>query len=168
MPARAYSLRSETSRSVFTGVAIAAAAVGVSALLARGLAPPEDAAVPLSDFEEQPGRLEKPRRLAFGAVWAPAFLALTVSGLKIWFAPRSPARTQALTLWGLTQALNAAWMALGPSRLGGKVATTVASLGAAGAYAWRAHRVDVSAARMAAPYLAWLGPTEPDPKTTVH
>lgn len=166
MPAHAYPLGSKASRSVLTGVAIAAAAVGVSALLARGLAPPEDAYVPTSDFEEEVGKLEKPKRTAFGVVWAPAFLALTLSGLKIWFAPRSPARTQALTLWGLTQALNAAWMALGPARFGGKVATTVASLGAAGAYAWKAHKVDVSAARMAAPYFAWLSPSEPEP--TVH
>ena len=80
MPANAYPLKSATSRSVLTGVAIAAAAVGVSALLARGLAPPEDAYVPYSDFEEEAGKLEKPKRTAFGIVWAPAFLALTLSG----------------------------------------------------------------------------------------
>jgi benzodiazapine receptor len=172
MPSETYRARPGVSQSVrpaLTGLAIAAAAVGLSALLARSLAPPEDAYEPYSDYDAPPKPLEKPARTLFGLVWAPAFLALTVSGLKIWFAPRSPARTQALTLWGLTQALNAAWMALGPSRLGGKLATTVASVGAAGAYAWRAHRVDLAVARMAAPFLPGLTPAEPRPgKPTLH
>lgn len=156
-------------RPVLTGVAIAAGAVAISALLARGLAPPEDAFEPYSDYEPPPLPMARPAKTLFGLIWAPAFLALTLSGLRVWFAPRSPARTQALTLWGLTQAINAAWMALGPSRLGGKLATAVASAGAAGAFAWRARRVDVSVARMAAPYLAWLTPAQdPDPKATVH
>jgi len=160
---------SQSVRPVLTGVAIAAAAVGVSALLARSLAPPEDAFEPYSDYDAPDVPGEKPRRTLFGLVWAPAFLVLTLSGLRIWFAPRSPARTQALTLWGLTQALNAAWMALGPARLGGKLATVIASLGSAGAYAWRARRVDVAAARMAAPYLAWLTPAEGKAeKATLH
>jgi translocator protein len=155
-------------RPVLTGVAIAAGAVAVSALLARSLAPPEDSFEAYSDYDAPEPRLEKPKRTLFGLVWAPAFLVLTLSGLRLWFAPRSRQRTEALTLWGLTQAINAAWMALGPARLGGRLATAVASLGAAGAYAWRAHRVDVSAARMAAPYLAWLRAAERPAKVTLH
>lgn len=158
-------------RPVLTGVAIAAGAVAVSALLARSLAPPEDAIETYSDYDAPPPRFEQPKRTLFGVVWAPAFLVLTLSGLRLWFAPRSRQRTEALTMWGLTQAINAAWMALGPGRLGGRLATAVASLGATGAFAWRAHRVDVSSARMAAPYLAWLAPADPDArpvKATVH
>ena len=90
-------------------------------------------------------------------IWPPLFLALTVSGLRIWTAPRSPARTQALTLWGVVQALNALWMALGPRKLGGPLATAVTSLGASAAYAWRARKVDAPAAGMVAPYVGWLG-----------
>ena len=84
-------------------------------------------------------------------------MALTLSGLRIWNAPRSAARTQALTLWGAVQALNAVWMALGPKRLGGQLATAVASLGTAGAYVWRARQVDPPAASMVAPYVGWIG-----------
>jgi tryptophan-rich sensory protein len=138
-------------RPVLTGVAIAAAAVGLSALLARSLAPPEDAVEAYSDYDAPEPKGAKPARTVFGVVWAPTFLALTLSGLRIWFSPRSPARTQALTLWGLTQALNAAWMALGPSRLGGRLATTVASVGTAGAFAWRAQKAGAAAARLNAP-----------------
>src|SRR4029450_10932691 len=111
-------------------------------------------------------RLEQPRLTpppkAFAAIWPPLFMALTISGLRIWNAPPSPARTQALTLWGAVQALNAVWMALwprrpvqrlnpvwmalGPRRLGGQVSTAVASLGASAAYVWRARKVDPPAA----------------------
>jgi benzodiazapine receptor len=84
-------------------------------------------------------------------------MALTLSGLRIWNAPPSPARTQALTLWGVVQALNAVWMAIGPRHLGGQLATSVASLGTSAAYAWRARQVDGPAAGMVAPYVGWLG-----------
>ena len=55
------------------------------------------------------------------------------------------------------QALNAVWMALGPRRLTGQLATAVASLGAAMAYAWRARKVDPPAANLVAPYVGWIG-----------
>ena len=48
-------------------------------------------------------------------------------------------------------------MALGPKRLGGQLATATAALGAAGAYVWRAKRVDPPAAGMVAPYVGWIG-----------
>jgi tryptophan-rich sensory protein len=57
----------------------------------------------------------------------------------------------------MVQGLNALWMALGPSRLGGQLASAVASLGASLAYAWRARRVDAPAANLAAPYVGWIG-----------
>jgi tryptophan-rich sensory protein len=169
-----------SAQHVLTGVAITAGAVALSAVLAKVFAPKEDDGyVPLSDYEDpNPApRLEKPRRALFAVVWPPIFLALTLSGLRIWNAPRSPARTQALTLWGVTQALNAAWMALGPARLGGQLATAVASLGAVGAYAWRAGKVDPAAAQAVVPYAGWMGVAsalkdellkKSDPEPTVH
>ncbi len=150
--------RGRTAQHVLTGVALTAGAVALSAILARVLAPPEDAPrEAYSDYEEPGPEAAQPRRAFFAVIWPPLFMALTISGLKVWNAPHSPARTQALTLWGVTQALNAVWMALGPARLGGQVATAVASLGAAAAYAWRAGKVDAQAAGMVAPYLGWMG-----------
>jgi tryptophan-rich sensory protein len=90
-------------------------------------------------------------------IWPPLYLALTISGLRIWNAPKSPARTQALALWTLVQALNAAWLALGPRRLGGQLATATTALGASGAYVWRAKKVDAPAANLVAPYVGWIG-----------
>jgi benzodiazapine receptor len=148
--------RGRSLRHILIGVAVTGGAVALSALIARRHAPTVDNPQVKADYDalEQPAL--KPPRAAFAIVWPPLFLALTLSGLRIWNAPRSPARTQALTLWGMVQALNALWMALGPRRLGGQLATAVASLGTSAAYAWRARQVDAPAAGMVAPYLGWI------------
>ena len=138
------------AQDVLTGLALTAGAVAVSAVLAKAFSPPEDYPEAYSDYEDpnppEPAAAT-PRRTLFGVLWPPLFLALTLSGLRIWSAPRGPARTQALTLWAMAQALNTVWMAFGPRRLGGQVASTVASIGAAGAYAIRARRLDPAANR---------------------
>jgi tryptophan-rich sensory protein len=149
--------RGRSTQHLLTGVAITAGAVLTSALIAARNAPtPSNPKVKRAyDALEKPDF--QPPSKAFALIWPPLFLALTVSGLRIWNAPASPARTQALTLWGAAQALNAAWMALGPRRLGGQLATAVASLGTSMAYAWRARQVDPPAANLVAPYLGWIG-----------
>jgi tryptophan-rich sensory protein len=139
------------------GLGVTAGAVLGSAVIARINAPTSNS----PKRRAQDAALDLPvsarPRPAFSMIWPPLFLALTVSGLRIWNAPRSPARTQALTLWGGVQALNALWMALGPRRLGSQLATAVASLGASAAYVWRARQVDAPAAKMVAPYVGWIG-----------
>jgi tryptophan-rich sensory protein len=148
--------RGRSLQHVALGLAITGGAVLVSALIARRNAPTADHPQTKADYDalEQPSF--KPPRAAFAIIWPPMFLALTLSGLRIWNAPRSPARTQALALWGGVQVLNALWMALGPKRLGGQLATAVASLGTSAAYAIRARKVDAPAAGMVAPYLGWI------------
>ena len=143
-------------RHILLGIAVTAGAVALSAVIARRLAPPAEIPEAWAEGDEPEHSEFKPRRVVFAVVWPPLFLALTLSGLRIWNAPRSPARTQALTLWGMVQALNAIWMALGPKRLGGQLAAAVASIGATVAYAVRARRVDAPAADLAAPYLGWI------------
>lgn len=148
--------RGRSARHVLIGLGLTGGAVLASALIARRNAPTEDNPEVYSDYEE----LEKPKitppKPVFALVWPPLFLALTLSGLRIWNAPRSAARAQALTLWSAVQALNAAWMALGPKRLGGQLTTAVAALGTAAAYVWRARGVDPPAASMVAPYVGWI------------
>jgi tryptophan-rich sensory protein len=139
------------------GLGLTVGAVAVSALVARMHAPSEDNYEVYSDYEELVQPEIKPPSKVFALIWPPLFMALTLSGLRIWNAPRSAARTQALTLWGAVQALNAVWMALGPKRLGGQLAAAVASLGTSAAYVWRARRVDPPAANMVAPYVGWIG-----------
>jgi benzodiazapine receptor len=146
-----------STRHVLIGVAITAGAVLVSALVARANAP-----IPQNPEAERAwNALDKPPvtppRSAFAVIWPPLFMALTLSGLRIWNAAPSPARTQALRLWGTVQALNALWMALGPRHPGGQMTTAVASLGTSAAYAWRARQVDAPAANMVAPYVGWIG-----------
>jgi len=149
--------RGRSTRHVLVGLGVTAGAVLASALIARANAP-----IPVNpDAEHAYGKLDKPGfsppKAAFAVIWPPLFIALTLSGLRIWNAPPSAARTQALTLWGAVQALNAVWMAAGPRHLGGQLATAVASLGTSAAYAWRARQVDAPAANMVAPYVGWIG-----------
>ncbi|HKR87254.1 MAG TPA: TspO/MBR family protein [Phenylobacterium sp.] len=149
--------RGRSTEHLLVGLGVTAAAVMGSALIARlnGPAPDNPKAQAKHQALKNPG--SAPPRSAFSVIWPPLFLALTVSGLRIWNAPKSLARTQALTLWGVVQALNALWMALGPGRLGGRLATAVSSLGASAAYVWRAQRVDAPAANLVAPYVGWIG-----------
>ena len=149
--------RGRSARHILIGLGLTAGAVALSALVARLNAPPEETWEVYSDYEELTPSEAKPPPKLFGMVWPPLYLALTLSGLRIWNAPRSAERTQALTLWGVVQGLNAVWMALGPKRLGGELATAIASLGTATAYVWRARQVDPPAASLVAPYVGWIG-----------
>jgi len=149
--------RGRSARHILIGLGLTAGAVALSALVAKLNAPPEEAWELYSDYEEQVPVEAKPPPRVFGMVWPPLYLALTLSGLRIWNAPKSAARTQALTLWGVVQGLNAVWMALGPKKLGGQLATAIASLGTAAAYVWRARQVDPPSASLVAPYVGWIG-----------
>lgn len=146
-----------TMRHVLIGLGLTGLAVGASAYAGWRNAPSE--ANP--DNQRAYDRLDQPKITppdrVFSMVWPPLFLALTLSGLRIWNAPASPRRTRALALWGAVQALNAVWMILGPRRLGGQLAAAVASFGTSGAYVWQARGVDAPAGAMVAPYLSWIG-----------
>jgi benzodiazapine receptor len=143
-----------SGRHVATGVALTAGAVLLSWALARQNAPDAPKAQAQYDRLDKPGFA--PPKAAFTAVWPPLYIALTLSGLRIWNAPASPARTRALALWSLVQGFNALWMGFGFKHLGGQMTASVASLGTSLAYAWQARKVDAPAAGMLAPYLGWV------------
>ncbi len=149
--------KGRSTQHLMIGLGLTAGAVVLSALVARANAPTDDNPKVQRAYDRLEETPLQPPKTAFAVIWPPLFLALTLSGLRVWNAPPSAARTQALTLWGAVQALNAVWMALGPRHLGGQLATSVASLGASAAYAWRARRVDAPAAGMVAPYVGWIG-----------
>jgi benzodiazapine receptor len=149
--------RGRSAQHILLGVGLTVGAVAISTLVAKLNAPPEDEYEVYSDYDEPVVVEARPPSRVFATVWPPLFMALTLSGLRIWNAPKSVARTQALTLWGTVQALNVVWMALGPKRLGGQLAAAVASLGTAAAYVWRARQVDAASANLVAPYVGWIG-----------
>jgi tryptophan-rich sensory protein len=149
--------RGRSGRHLLIGLGLTAGAVVASALVARANAPTPDNPRVYAAYQALEHPRFTPPRPIFVYVWPPLFLALTLSGLRVWNAPRSRARTQALTLWGFVQGLNALWMALGPRRLASQLATAIATLGTAGAFVWRARRVDAPAAGMVAPYVGWIG-----------
>lgn len=153
----AINARDNAASHVMAGIGLTVGAVLVSALIARANAPTSKNPRVKAEYDRlKPTGLQPPPAV-FAAVWPPLFMALTLSGLRIWNAPASAARTRALTLWGLIQGFNALWMALGPRRLGSQLTTAVATLGAAGAYALQARKVDAPAGALASPYLGWIG-----------
>jgi|KBSSwiStaDraftv2_1062776.scaffolds.fasta_scaffold08320_3 translocator protein len=141
---------------IAAGIALTAGAVLASALLAGHNAPTAANPKVKAEYDRLRKPVFTPPRQAFAVIWPPLFLALTISGLRVWNAPPSRARTQALGLWGAVQGLNALWMALGPKRLGAQLAAAVASFGTSAAYAWRARAVDPPASNLVAPYLGWI------------
>jgi benzodiazapine receptor len=149
--------RGRSMSHVAAGLALTAGAVLVSAMISGAAAPTKANPKAKAAYD----RLDKPPmtppKSAFAMIWPPLFLSLTLSGLRIWNAPASPARSQALSLWGAVQVLNTVWMALGPGRLGGQLAAAIASFGTSAAYIWRARKVDPPASSMVAPYLGWVG-----------
>jgi tryptophan-rich sensory protein len=149
--------RGRTTPHLLIGLGVMASAVLASALIARANAPTADHPRIYAAYQALDHPRFTPPRPLFIYVWPALFLALTLSGLRIWNAPRSPARAQALTLWSFIQGLNALWMALGPRRLRSQLVTALTTLGAAGAYLWRARRVDAPAAGIVAPYVGWIG-----------
>ncbi len=145
-----------TTRHIATGLVITGGAVALAALIAHLAKPAPEDPEAYSDYEElNPPEPPKPPSI-FSTVWPPLFVALTLSGFRVWNAPSSFARTQALALWGLVQGLNAGWLAWGPKRIGGRMATAGLTLGTSALYAWRVRRVDPASATLVAPYVGWI------------
>ena len=135
---------------VGTGLLLVGGALALS--VALGKFAQHDAEAKEEERQEE-GDSDEPRQLS--AVWPPLFLALTVSGFRIWNAPRSRMRTLALGMWGAVQAMNLVLMAFGPKRLGGQTAVAFAATGSALAYAKLAQKVDRGAASLVTPFVGW-------------
>lgn len=148
---------SNTVGHILIGVLLAGAAVAAAELMAGGHKTIDEEPDLMSDFAEIQKPVENPPKAAFAVIWPSMFTALTISGLRVWNAPPSATRTRALTLWGVVQAFSAAWMALGPNRVGGRVAAAVASIGAGAVYAWHAAKVQPPPGAVAAPTAGWMG-----------
>lgn len=107
--------------------------------------------------------LRKPRFTApsalYPVVWSALYAGAAISAWRVWRTPSSRARTEALALWGGQLVLNTAWSPLffGAHRPRLALADLGGNLGALGAYAAAAARVDGVAAALVGPYLGWLG-----------
>ena len=146
---------------VALGVLIALGAVGATAAIAS--LRPQPAA---------PGSTPQPPSSPMRAVWPALFSFTTVAAIRVWNAPHSPARTQALTLWGAMQGVNAVWMIVRPTRQATQAAAAISTAAITMIYARAAGRVDEKAARMVAPAgwtsLAGLIAGRPTPPQSVH
>jgi len=135
------------------GAALAGGAIVAALIMGRRhekVLDDEMYAVEFAEMHEPVAHQPKPLT---SLILPPLFIAMTLSGLRTWNAPSSPARTRALTIWSLVQGFNALWLGLGAKRLGGQLGAATASLAASAAYAIEARKVGGGAA----PDLGWLG-----------
>ena len=156
-PTYASQMRNRAAGNLIIGLGLAAGAVLAANLVARQAVYTPDDPETEGEYGAYWGKgAERPHTLV-AMLWPPLYMALTVSGLRVWNAPASPQRSKALTLWGLIQGFNALWMAWGPKRVGGQALAAAASVGATAAYAWEASRVKANKNPAAEPYSGWMG-----------
>ena len=136
--------RGRTAGHVGGGLLLVAGAIALSAALGH---------YSDDELQEERGTLDDPDDAPVSAVWTPLFLALTASGLRVWNAPGSSARTAALTMWTVIQGVNAAWLLLGPRRLGGSTGVSLGATAVAFAYLRAVERLDHRAAAWVAPFV---------------
>ena len=100
-----------------------------------------------------------PPPFVFALVWPALYASAAWSAWRVWKTPSSPARTTALTLWGVQLACNVAWSPIffGAHRPRLALADLGGNFVALGAYAAAASKVDREAAALVTPYLGWLG-----------
>jgi tryptophan-rich sensory protein len=95
---------------------------------------------------------------AFPLVWSTLYTLNAVSAARVYRSEPSAGRSRALGLWGVQQALNAAWSPLffGQRRPRAALVDIGILWVAIGAYLASARRVDKLAATLVTPYLAWV------------
>lgn len=152
--------RAGVAGHVAMGVGLTLFAVAAAEIVSRRHKRLIDMPDTMAEYAELQAPVSSPQRAMFNIAWPPLFMALTLSGLKVWNAPRGEARTRALTLWSLATGFNVLWMALGPRRLGGRVATATAALGTAAAFGVSATKVGGVDNPFSNPYVGWMGVAE--------
>lgn len=138
---------------IAVGAALAGGAILAAVMMGRrheAVLDDEMYAVEFAEMHEPVAHQPKPLT---SLLLPPLFIAMTLSGLRTWNAPASPARTRALTIWSLVQGFNALWLGLGARRVGGQLGAATASLAASAAYALEARKVGGGVA----PDFGWIG-----------
>ena len=94
----------------------------------------------------------------FAPVWTALYAMIAISGARVAATPPGPERTRALRWWSAQLALNAAWSPLffGAKLPAAALANILLMLAAIAIYTVASRKVDVKAAWLMAPYLAWV------------
>lgn len=135
---------------VALGLAVTVGFALASAALAKGVVEPRRR-TRLQAMKGEGPVTERPRG-SLGLLIPAVFSATTLSALRVWNAPSRTERTNALSLWAVAQAANAALLAVRPASRFGQIAAAMTSAGLAAAFAHEARRVDVRAGKLAAPF----------------
>lgn len=93
----------------------------------------------------------------FGPVWTVLYGTVALSGWRVYRQPPSPTRSAALAWWAGQLGLNTAWSVLffGRHKTRAALVDIGLLLGSIAAYMAVTSKVDRTASRMMAPYLAW-------------
>ena len=151
-----HQIRKVMNKKSAVGAAIVGGAVVGTAILGSLFNPAS------GSTREWYSRLEKPSfnppDAVFAPVWTALYVAIALSGHRVWCSAGGRERTKTLALWSAQITLNAAWS---PLFFGAK--KPVLALGdllllvpAVGLYASAARKVDKPAAWLMSPYLAWI------------
>lgn len=138
---------------IAVGAALAGGAIVAALIMGRRHEQALDDEMYAVEFAEMHEPVAHQPKPLTSLILPPLFIAMTLSGLRTWNAPSSPARTRALTIWSLVQGFNALWLGLGARRVGGQLGAATASLAASAAYAIEARKVGGGTA----PDFGWLG-----------
>ena len=105
---------------------------------------------------EKPGFTPPPP--AYAAAWTGIQAGLAWGGYRLLRRPPSPARTRALTVWGVNQAAIASWSAVffGQRAPGAGTLAAAAMVVTAGGYVLAAAEEDGKAAAAGVPLVGWL------------
>lgn len=148
--------RGRSAAHVAGGLVLVAGAMLASAVVAymegSSEANPKERAR-LDSLEKPPFQ---PSKKSFSAVWPPMFLLLTLSAVRIWNAPSSPARSRALGVWFGIQVMHAVTMAVGVKHQTAQLIANVATMLGGLAYAREAKDVDPPSAAIITPYVSWM------------
>lgn len=99
-----------------------------------------------------------PPPAVFGPVWGTLYVMIAVAGWRVYRAPSSRRRSQALAWWAAQMAFNGAWSPLffGKRDPEAALVDLVAMAGSIGAFTATARKVDRRAAQLMLPYMAWV------------
>jgi benzodiazapine receptor len=141
-------VRSALALVIFLALAFAAAAIG-------GVS----AAGGTEDWYESLRRPSwRPPNWVFGPVWTVLYVTIAVAGWLVWRERGSDGVTEALAIWAVQLALNAAWTGLffGLHRPGLAFVEILVLAVAVAATIVLFARVSLAAALLLVPYLAWV------------
>lgn len=148
--------RGRSAAHVAGGMALIAGVMLASAVVAYMEGPSEANPKERAKLDSLDKSPLQPDKKSFSAVSPPMFLLLTLSAVRIWNAPSSPARSRALGIWVGIQVMHAVTLAVGVKHQTAQLIANIVTMLGGVAYAREAKDADPPSAAIIAPYVSWM------------